>query len=328
MKKLTQTDIIKIGQEVVSAEAEGLLDLQKSLDKNFSRTVELVAKCKGKIILCGVGKSGIIASKISATMNSTGICSVLLHPLEALHGDIGVVRKDDLAIMLSKSGNTQELKNLVPALKKIGVKIVSITSTEENFLSQNSDTSIYVPVRQEACLLGLAPTTSTTLMLAIGDAIAVAAYRLKGFTVQDFANTHPAGNLGKKLLLTLGSVMRSGRDIPTVQESANLQEVIMEISKKRIGATLVVGKKKLVGIITDGDIRRCFQAIFDKNISIKKIKANQIMTPSPVTTKPDTMGISGLEIMEAKKITHLPVVDANETIIGIVHIYDLIEELA
>lgn len=318
--KYSSKELLIIGQDVISIEIAELMKVKNSLDVNFCKSIKLIANRKGKVIVSGVGKSGIIAQKISATLNSTGTVALFLHPTDALHGDIGTVHKDDIVILLSKSGNTHELKDFVTALKKINVKIIAITSSKKNYLKSNSDLTIEVDIEKEACVLDLAPTSSTTAMLAIGDALCVALYKENGFTISDFALTHPAGDLGKKLLLKISDVMRKNNDIPIVQTNSTFKEVIIEISKKRIGATLVL-KNKLIGIITDGDLRR----FFEKDLTIEDIVAEDVMTINPLTIKHDVLCIAGLELMELHKRTHLPVTDSNGKLIGIIHIHDLID---
>lgn len=318
----TETDVIKRGREVVATERDGLERLERLLDENFAKAVDLMERSLGKVVLSGVGKSGIVAQKITATLNSTGTPALYLHPIDALHGDLGVVQSEDVVIILSKSGNTAELSQLFPALRALGVRIIAITGNPDGPLSKVASVTLDCSVEREACPFDLAPTASTTAMLALGDALAVVLYERKGFTAEDFAATHPGGNIGRRLLLRLEDMMKAGEDIPVVAPEEDFNGVIVEMSRKRLGATLVAGPDgKLLGIITDGDLRR----LLGRRSDIYQLTAEGMMTPNPMTVPADMLGSAGLALLEENKRTQLPVVDGEGRILGIVHIHDLIE---
>ena len=272
------------------------------------------------MIVSGIGKSGTIGRKFAATLASTGTPSLFLHAAEGSHGDLGMVTKNDVVFIISSSGETDEVKLLIPPIKRLGAKIICLTSKKNSFLAKHSDIVLYVPVKKEACPMNLAPTTSTTTFLAICDAIAVAVLSNRKFTKSDFALFHPAGTLGKRLILKVEDLMHTGKEIPLVKEDETLQNVIIEMSEKRLGVTGVVNdKKKLVGVITDGDLRRLFQR--EKNPW--HLKAKDIMTKNPKIIKPDELLVSALSKMENYKITSLFVLK-NRKIQGIIHIHDII----
>lgn len=270
------------------------------------------------MVLTGIGKSGLICKKIAATFASTGTPAFFLHPGDAAHGDLGMVRGDDTVIAVSNSGETAELLNIVPIIKSFGIPVIAITNNSESSLARFSDVTLLLHVEKEACPLGLAPTTSTTATLALGDALAVTLMKLKGFKSEDFARFHPGGKLGIRLS-KVKDIMRKGDDIPVVSPSTSLKEVIYEISSKKLGATVVVEDRKLVGIITDGDLRRAFE----KGVNFDT-RAKDIMTENPKTIREDIFAEKAVEIMEKYKITVLPVVDENGQITGIIHLHDIL----
>jgi arabinose-5-phosphate isomerase len=315
------SDLIERGRRVLAIEREAIERLEQRLDASFARALQMLERCKGKVILTGVGKSGNIAQKITATLNSTGTPAFYLHPNEALHGDLGMVERGDAVVILSKSGDTPELAQLLPILRRLGVKIIALTGKAKSNLADHADVVLDCSVEREACPFDLAPTASTTVMLAMGDALAVALYERKGFTREDFAITHPGGTLGRQLLVKLEDIMKHDDEMPTVSRTARFEDVVVEISRKRLGATLVVEKKKLVGIITDGDLRR----LLERKVDIYAMTAAEMMVTSPMTAPPDMLGATALVLLEDKKRTQLPVVDARGRVLGIVHLHDLIE---
>ena len=313
--------ILKRAKEVFRLEAEAVLALASKLDNNFIRAVEAVYNCKGRVVVTGMGKAGIIGQKISATLSSLGTPSVWLHSAEAIHGDLGRVTKDDIVIALSNSGETEETKSLVPILKKIGTGIIAITGNKHSTLAKHSDIVLDVSVRKEACPLGLAPTSSTTAMLAMGDALAVCLVDKKGFKEKDFALFHPGGTLGKKLLLKVEDIMRKGKANPIVGEDTIVKDVLYAITEARAGAASVVNKKgKLTGIFTDGDLRRHLEA--DSNLAERRVK--EVMTKNPVSIQPQKLAVEALRILEEKKIDELPVVDKNGRPAGMLDVQDVL----
>ncbi len=314
--------IIKKAREVFDVEAKAIQSLKKRVGPDFKRAVNYICKCKGRIVVTGMGKGGIIGQKISATMSSLGTPSLWLHSAEAIHGDLGRVAKDDVVIVLSYSGETQEVKGLLPLLKKMGIKIISITGNTKSTLAKYSDIVLDISVKKEACPLGLAPTTSTTAMLAMGDALAVCASDKKSFKREDFAFFHPGGALGKRLLLKVEDIMRKSQSSPVVNQEKKIKEVLFAITKARAGsATIVDNKGKLVGIFTDGDLRRHLED--DPNLSEKKVM--QAMTKSPTVVFKDMLAAEALRILQEKKIDELPVVDINNKPIGLLDVQDLLK---
>ena len=313
---------IERAKKVLSIEAKAIFDLSKKLDRNFDRAIEFLKKVKGRVIVTGMGKPGFIAQKISATLSSTGTPSLYLHPAEALHGDLGRVTRDDCVLVLSNSGETEEVVRLLPIIKKIGARLIAIVGNTKSTLAKNSDFVINVFVKKEACSLGLAPTTSTTAMLAMGDALCVSLLDKKGFKEKDFAFYHPGGNLGKRLLLKVEDIMRAGGDSPVVRENARVKDVLLKITKARAGSASVVNDKgKLTGIFTDGDLRRHLSG--KVNIANKKIK--EIMTKSPVTIKKDRLAAEAFRILHSKKIDEIPVVDEKGKPIGLLDVQDILK---
>lgn len=298
-----------------------MLNLVDFLDGDFEACVAHILGSKGRVVVTGVGKSAIIATKIVATLNSTGTPALFMHAADAIHGDLGMILEDDLVICISKSGNTPEIKVLVPLLKRLGSKLVALVSNTKSFLAEHSDYVLNATIGEEACPNNLAPTTSTTAHLALGDALAVCLLEARGFTSEDFAKYHPGGSLGKQLYLRVGDVL-GGNEIPIVSEDAGLAEVILEISGKRLGATSVVDSKgNLKGIITDGDLRRMLQ----KSLDIQKLKASDIMTVNPKSISTQEYAIRALNMMKNHNITQLVAMNG-EKIAGFVHIHELMKE--
>lgn len=322
IKKISNTsEIIQSARKTIQIEAEAINQLLTSIDHQFADVITLLLNIKGRIIITGVGKSANVAVKIVATLNSTGTPAVFMHASDAIHGDLGIIQPDDVVLMLSKSGNTPEIKYLIPLIKNFGNKIIALTSQKKSFLAQNADYLLYTPLQKEACPNNLAPTTSTTLQMVIGDAIAVALLENRGFTDKDFAKYHPGGSLGKKLYLKVKHIITQNEK-PISSAEDLIKNVIIEISRKRVGATVIIEENKILGIITDGDIRRMLQ----KNIDINKIKAGDIMTKNPKTIPANALAVSALKIMKEHNINQLIAVDDNNKYIGVIHIHDLLKE--
>jgi len=313
-------DVLETARKVIETEIDQLKRLKDCLNENFVRAVEILNNCKGKVVVTGIGKSGIIGKKIAATLASTGTPAFFLHPAEALHGDLGMVSKGDVVVAISNSGRSSEVLAMLPYFKRLGLPIIAITNDENSELAKRSDVVLKLCVEKEACPLNLAPTSSTTNTLVLGDALAVALMRLKGFSEKDFGLRHPSGTLGRKLK-TVGDLGHfNPEEVPIVHENTPMRDVVVEISSKGFGATAVVNDKgKLVGIITDGDLRRFVQkgGNFDKDL------AKDVMTKNPKTTKREELAMEALKRMEDNKITVLIVVDEENRPIGIIHIHDI-----
>ncbi len=311
---------LEIARKVLEIEAATLADLVGRLDERFVRAVELIYACRGRVVVTGMGKSGIIGQKISATFSSTGTPSFFLHPAEAIHGDLGRLVSGDVAVALSYSGETEEILRLLDSLKRLAIPLLTLTGNPASVLAQTSDVVIDVSIREEACPLGLAPTASTTAMLAMGDALAMAVLEKRGFKEEDYAALHPGGGLGVKLR-RVENVMHSGEQMPRVAPGANLPDVIYEMSKKGLGVAAVVeADGRLAGFISDGDLRRFFQQVGNRALSMT---AADCMTRTPTSIKRGELATQALNLMESRKITSLPVVDSDGRIEGIVHIHDL-----
>lgn len=315
--------ILDIINKTIQHQSDSIKNLSNYVDEQFTKSIELILKTKNRVIISGIGKSAIIAQKIVATFNSTGTPSIFMHAADAIHGDLGLIQKDDIVICISKSGNTPEIKALVPFIKSNDSnKLIAITGDVNSFLAKNSDLVLNSKVNKEACPNNLAPTTSTTAQLVIGDALAVTLLKLRGFNSNDFAKFHPGGSLGKRLFLKVNELLEK-KIKPEVFNNATISEVIIEMSNKMLGAVAVIdsNSKKICGIITDGDLRR--QLV--KSLDISKITANEIMTLSPIKINSDTMASEALKIMKSNKISHL-IVEENGTYIGILHIQSIINE--
>jgi arabinose-5-phosphate isomerase len=314
--------ILDDAREVLELEAQGILNLIPKLGPEFAKVVETIYQLKGRVILTGIGKSGIVARKIVATLNGTGTPSMFLHAGEAVHGDLGMVTSKDIVLAISNSGETGELTVILPSIKQIGAKLISFVGNTDSALAKQSDLVIDVGVEKEACPLGLAPTTSTTAALAMGDALAVALIKRHQFNHQDFKRFHPGGSLGERLSVKVSAVMLTGEQVPMVSPKQTLFEAIQEMDVKDLGATLVVEDhdRKLVGILTDGDLRR----LFKRKSSLKQTPTEQVMTPDPKSISPDVRASEALEMMEQYLITILPIVDSNKRVLGILHLHDLL----
>jgi arabinose-5-phosphate isomerase len=311
---------LETARKVLEIEAQTLRELVGRLDERFSRAVEILFSCRGRVVVTGMGKSGIIGQKISATFSSTGTPSFFLHPAEALHGDLGRLVQNDVVVALSYGGETEELLRLLETLKRLAIPLITLTGASDSTLGQASDVVIDVGIREEACPLGLAPTASTTAMLAMGDALAMALLEKRGFGEEDYAALHPGGGLGVRLR-RVENVMHSGEQIPRVQATTPVPDVIYEMSKKGLGHTAVVeADGRLLGLISDGDLRRFFQREGNQALGMA---AADCMTRSPVTIGRKELATQALNLMEARKITALPVVDSGGGLVGVVHIHDL-----
>lgn len=312
---------IRAGREVVRIEQLAVAALAERIDERFARAVDLLFRCEGRIIITGVGKSGIIARKIVATMNSTGSPSVFLHPTDAVHGDLGIVRADDVVICISKSGNTDEINALLPMFKRLGVPIIAIIGRTASPLASDATVILDASVPEEACPLDLAPTSSTTVALVIGDALAIALLDRRKFRAEDFALYHPAGSLGKRLLLKVDELMVTGDAIPRVRGNVPLRDAIVEMTSKRLGCTCIVRDDgTLEGILTDGDLRRLLQSTSD----VAGITAGMVMTRNPKTARSGSLAVVVLQEMEQFKITQIIVVDDRQMPVGVVHLHELV----
>jgi arabinose-5-phosphate isomerase len=312
----------RIAKKVLRMERDALSSLMTRIDSDFEKAVNAIYSTKGRVIVTGLGKPGFIAQKISATLSSTGTPSHYLHPAEALHGDLGRITKDDIIIALSNSGETEEFIKFLPIVKKIGARLIAMVGNTKSTLARNADFIINTYVKREACPLGLAPTTSTTAMLAMGDALAVALLEKKGFREKDFAFFHPGGILGKRLLLKVGDIMRTGHANPIVRESRSIKEVLLSITKARAGSASVVdGKGKLVGIFTDGDLRRHLET--DADIIHRSVR--DLMTRKPTVTKKERLAAEALEILRSKGLDELPVIDERGRPIGLLDVQDILK---
>ncbi|RKY99366.1 MAG: D-arabinose 5-phosphate isomerase [Ignavibacteriae bacterium] len=319
---MTREEIIEKGKEVIRIEAESVANLIERVGKDFADAVEIIYKSKGRVVLTGMGKSGLIARKIVATLNSTGTAAIYLHPTDALHGDLGMVRKEDVVIIISKSGTTDELTRLFPMFKRLGVKIIAMSGKSDSDLAVESDIFLNISVKEEACPLDLAPTSSTTATLAMGDALAVALLEKRNFTVEDFAFLHPGGSLGKRLSLKIKEIMIKGDGVPIVKENAELKDVILEMTSKRLGTTSVVDAEgKLKGVITDGDLRR----LLERTMDIIGLTAKDVMSENPKVMQAEYLASFALQQMENYHITTLIIIDEKNNPAGIVHLHDLIK---
>jgi len=311
------------GENVIRIEAEALTALADRLSgpmkPNFERALDLLHGCEARVVVTGMGKSGIIAQKIAATLSSTGTPSLFMHPAEALHGDLGMVARGDVVIALSSSGETEELLKLLAKIKRVGDALISFTCDLKSTLAQASDVALDCSVAREGCNLGLAPTASTTAMLALGDALAVAVSEKRGFKEEDFADLHPGGKLGKKLM-RVSELMHAGDALPRVSPETSMQEVIYEMSRKQLGMTTVAQNGQLLGVISDGDLRRLLE---HRGKDAMDLKAAECMTRTPITVPASTFAMTALNLMEQRKITSLVVVEKDARLLGVVHLHDL-----
>ena len=317
MKKF---DYIEAAKKIFEIESRVVLELSDQLNNSFNLLCEDVLKMNGKLILMGIGKSGHVSQKVAATLSSTGTPSFFIHPTEAAHGDMGMIGKEDIILMFSNSGETQEIISILPALKRVSKKLIAVTSNAKSSIAEASDNHVEIKTSEEACTLDLAPTSSTTAAMAFGDALAVTLLQAKGFTKDDFAKSHPAGKLGKALTLLVSDVMHAGADIPQVSSQALLSEALLEITDKNLGMTLVRESDKVVGIFTDGDLRRCISNKLDINQTIIK----DVMTSDFKSIKSGDLAIDAAKIMEENKIFTLVVFTSNEAA-GVISMHDLLQ---
>ena len=318
--------MLEHAQEVLRMEAEAILELVPRIDENFAAAVNLILECQGRTVITGMGKSGLIGRKMAATLASTGTPSFYLHPAEGIHGDLGMVTASDVVIALSNSGETGEVLNILPSLRRIGAKIIAMVGNANSTLGKNADVILDVGVSKEACPLGLAPTSSTTAALAYGDALALALLKKHNFTASQFAIFHPGGSLGRKLLLTVGNIMHKGEENPTVLADTTVQEALFVITDKGLGAVSVVDQNGIMqGVLTDGDIRRGLS----KGVDFLQRPVSELMTANPKTITEDKLAAQALHLMESNKpkpITVLPVLDENRKVIGLLHMTDLVRQ--
>lgn len=319
-------EMLKHAQNVLRMEAEAILELVPRIDVNFAAAVEMILQCPGRTVITGMGKSGIIGRKMAATLASTGTPSFYLHPAEGIHGDLGMVTAGDVVIALSNSGETGEVLNILPSLRRIGAKIIAMVGNDASTLAKNADVVLNVGVSKEACPLGLAPTSSTTAALAYGDALALALLQRHHFTASQFAIFHPGGSLGRRLLLTVGDIMHSGEENPVVVGETTVQEALFVITDKGLGAVSVIDANGVMqGVLTDGDIRRGLS----KGVDFLQRPVTELMTKQPKTITKDKLAAQALHIMESnhpKPITVLPVIDADNKVIGLLHMTDLVRQ--
>ncbi len=317
---------IEQAKRVLRIEADAVAALIDRIDATFEQAVAMVLDSKGRVVVTGMGKSGQIGKKIAATLASTGTPALFLHPAEGVHGDLGMVMRGDVVIALSNSGETEEIARMLPSLKRLAIQIIALTGNKESTLAKNSDVVLDVGVKEEACPLGLAPTASTTAALAMGDALAVALLDKRGFRPEDFACFHPGGALGKRLLLRVRDLMHSGNDIPTVSEKTLIKDAIFEISSKKMGVTAVLDAAgKLVGVISDGDLRRWMEKTEKTGENLLAKKAGEIMTKNPKVANKDSLAAEAVAIMEKNSITCLIVADAQKRPEGVIHLHDLLK---
>lgn len=312
------------GREVVTLEAKAVAALVDRIDEQFVKACKLILACKerkGRVVVVGIGKSGHIGSKIAATLASTDIPAFFVHPGEASHGDLGMITPEDLVLAISNSGETEEILIILPIIKRMGVKLIALTGNLGSSLAKQADVVINVSVEKEACPLNLSPTTSTTAALAMGDALAVALLKSRNFTKEDFARSHPAGQLGRRLLLYVEDIMHTGEEIPLVSEDASLEQALLEMTSKGLGMTGIVDKEnRLCGIYTDGDLRRTL----NQGINVYTVKIKDVMTRTPKTTHPDKLAAETVQMMQRLKINGLYVVDENHCVLGALNMHDLL----
>jgi len=315
--------ILRCARDVLDIEAKGILSLSKRLDENFVRAVDILSGCKGKVVVTGLGKSGLIGRKIAATFSSTGTPSLFLHATEGIHGDLGMIMKEDVVLAVSNSGETDELLMLLPIIKRLGPKIIVMTGNPDSRLSRTGDVILNAAIKEEACPMGLSPTASTTAALAMGDALAVVLLEKKGFKQEDFALRHPGGTLGRKLLVRVEELMHSNTALPVVHEDTPMKDTLLEITSKRLGVTGVVDSRgELVGVITDGDLRRGLESRGD----IFRFKAKELMTGNPKTITAEELATQAVSIMEQHSITSLFILEnGGRKPKGVVHLHDLLK---
>jgi arabinose-5-phosphate isomerase len=321
LKKISPDKLKTLGKTVIETEQAALLALIKHIDNKFVDACDIILECNGRTVVTGMGKSGHIANKIAATLASTGTPSFFVHPGEASHGDLGMITPDDVVVALSNSGETDEIVALLPVIKRLNTPLIALTGNPESTLAKTSNINIDVSVKKEACPLGLAPTSSTTAALAMGDALAIALLEARGFNEGDFALSHPGGTLGRRLLLRVEDMMHTGEDIPKVNETATLSEALAEMSKKGLGVTMIVNNNEtILGIFTDGDLRRAL----DSGVDFKNCHIKNVMTKNSRHISPESLAASALALMETHRINALAVVDEKNKLIGMLNMHDLL----
>ena len=313
--------IIDIAKDVIQTEADSVLKLKDRIDQNFDEVCQILKNCMGKVILIGMGKSGHIAKKISSTLASTGTPSFYIHPAEAGHGDLGMISHDDVVIMISYSGESDEIISLLPGIKRMNVPIISMTGNANSLIASSSDFHLDISVDNEACPNNLAPTSSTTATLVMGDAIAVSLMSLNNFTSDDFAMSHPSGSLGRRLLTLVSSIMKSGEDIPKVTKEMLLIDSLLVMSEKALGMVLISENEKLIGIFTDGDLRRALES----NVDFQKLAIGDVMTKECKSIEPQEPALIAMKLMEKYSLNSLPVVDSSNNIVGAINMHTLIQ---
>lgn len=319
---LNPQQTLELARQVLNTEADAVRALAGRLDDNFPQAVKLILACRGRVVVSGMGKSGHIGHKIAATLASTGTPAFFVHPGEASHGDLGMISQDDVVIALSNSGESAEITSILPLIKRRGAKLIGISGNPNSTLGNESDVHLNAAVDKEACPLNLAPTASTTAALALGDALAVVLLEARGFSVEDFARTHPGGSLGRKLLVHVGDVMHTGERLPKVELSASLKEALLEMTHKGLGMTAIVDKHDQVkGVFTDGDLRRALE----NNLDVRAAQVEQLMTANPKSIGPDQLAVEAVEKMEAQKINGLLVVDEGNRLVGALNMHDLLK---
>ncbi len=322
MKILNTEKLRELALAVIHIEAEAIMQLAPRIDQAFVNACQLLLNTTGRIVVMGMGKSGHVANKLAATLASTGSPAFFVHPGEACHGDMGMIKGEDTIIALSNSGNTPEILTLLPLIKRLGCNVISLTGNPVSAIAESADINLDVSVSREACPLGLAPTSSSTAALVMGDALAIALLEARGFTKEDFARTHPGGTLGKRLLLHVSDIMHTGDKIPRVGSETLLQDALLEMNRKQLGLTTIVdAEQHLLGIFTDGDIRRSM----DKNINFQSTKIIEGMTTKVKTVTPNILAVDAMKIMEANKITSLVITDEHNVVQGVLHMHDLLK---
>jgi len=319
---MTQSDYLRSGQQTIRLELEAVQELLNHLDDVFSQACDLMFNCKGRVIVTGMGKSGHIGNKIAATLASTGTPSFFVHPGEASHGDLGMFTGSDVVLALSNSGETAELITILPLIKRMGAPMISITANADSTLARSADVNLHIPVDREACPLGLAPTSSTTAQLVLGDALAIALLEARGFSSEDFAFSHPGGSLGRRLLLKVDDIMHTGEDIPQVQANTSVREALLEVTRKRLGMTAVTDPQgKLLGVFTDGDLRRTL----DQEINLASTPIADVMTTGCTRVSPGILAAEALSLMQQRKINALLVVDEHDRPVGALNMHDMLK---
>jgi arabinose-5-phosphate isomerase len=323
-KAYSEAGILDIAKKVLKTEADAVYALIEKLNSNFEKAVEIVYKSKGRVVVTGMGKSGLVAKKIAATLSSTGTPAFFLHPAEASHGDLGMVTADDIIIAISNSGETEEILGLIPFLKRFNIRIISIAGNPDSTLSKTADVTLDVSVKEEACPIGIVPTASTTAAMAMGDALAIALLLKRGFKEEDFAFFHPRGSIGKKLFIKVKDLMHIGDSLPAVPLDTPMSKAVIEMSSKRLGLTVVLDNKgKIAGIVTDGDVRRGLEKWGGR---LFELTAGEVMTKKPKTVSEEELAAKALSIMQSYSITALVVSNKNRKPIGIIHLHDILRQ--